>query len=78
MKVVVSIPAKVLKSVQTHARRTKRSLSSFFADALKEYLARHAPNEITAAMNKVCSEIGETSDPFVSAAASITLERSER
>jgi predicted transcriptional regulator len=50
------------------ARRTKRSRSRLYGDALKEYLARHAPDEVTEAMNRACAELGEAKDPFVSAA----------
>jgi len=48
-----------------------------FSDALREYLARHAPEKVTEAMNKACTEIGEVQDPFVSSAARRALERSE-
>ena len=59
------------------ARRTKRSRSRLFSDALKEYLERHTPDEITEAMNKVCAELGETRDGFLASAARRTLKRSE-
>jgi metal-responsive CopG/Arc/MetJ family transcriptional regulator len=77
MKTAVSIPDEIFEGAERLARRTKRSRSRLFSDALMEYLARHSPDKITEAMNKVCDEIGETSDPFVSAAAARTLERSE-
>jgi metal-responsive CopG/Arc/MetJ family transcriptional regulator len=77
MKTAVSIPDDIFEGAERLARRTKRSRSRLFSDALKEYLARHSPDKITEAMNKVCDEIGETSDPFVSAAANRTLEQSE-
>jgi hypothetical protein len=40
-----------------------------FTDALREYLARHAPEKITEAMDHALAEIGEAKDAFVSAAA---------
>jgi len=40
-------------------------------------LARHGPDEVTAAMNAVVDEVGEESDRFVGAAARRTLERVE-
>jgi hypothetical protein len=46
-------------------------------DALKEYLARHTPNNVTDAMDKACAELGQTKDALVSAAARRILERSE-
>jgi hypothetical protein len=45
-----------------------------YADALAEYLRRHGPEEVTAAMNEVMDRLGESHvDPFVAAAARRTL-----
>jgi metal-responsive CopG/Arc/MetJ family transcriptional regulator len=77
MKRVVSIPDEVFEGAERLARRTKRSRSRLFSDALKEYLARHSPDKVTEAMNKACSEIGAVEDPFVSSAAHRVLERAE-
>ena len=38
---------------------------------------RRAPEEVTEAMNRVCGEVGDSKDPFVSTAARRILERSE-
>jgi antitoxin MazE6 len=77
MKTAVSIPDDVFDAAQRLARRTKRSRSRVFSDALREYLARHSPDEITDAMNRACAEIGDTRDPFIAEAARRILERSE-
>jgi metal-responsive CopG/Arc/MetJ family transcriptional regulator len=77
MKTAISIPDEVYQGAERLARRTKKSRSRLYGDALKEYLARHAPDEVTEAMNRACAEAGETKDPFVSAAAHRILERSE-
>jgi metal-responsive CopG/Arc/MetJ family transcriptional regulator len=77
MKTAVSIPDDVFEGAQRLARRTKRSRSRVFSDALREYLARHSPEEVTEAMNRACSEIGELEDPFVASATRRILERSE-
>jgi metal-responsive CopG/Arc/MetJ family transcriptional regulator len=77
MKTAVSIPDDIFKDAERLARRTKRSRSRLFSDALREYLARHSPDQVTEAMNKACDEIGEMQDPFVSAAAGRILEQSE-
>lgn len=55
----------------------KKSRSQLYADAIAEYLARHAPDEVTEAMNKVLDHVQEPRDPFVSEAARRILERSE-
>lgn len=77
MKTAISIPDEVFEGAERLARRTKRSRSRLFSDALKEYLARHTPDRVTEAMNKALEGIGETSDPFVSAGARRVLERGE-
>ena len=77
MKTAVSIPDDVFEGAERLARRTRKSRSHFFSDALREYVARHAPEEVTEAMDRVCDELGDATDPFVSAAARRVLERSE-
>jgi metal-responsive CopG/Arc/MetJ family transcriptional regulator len=77
MKTAVSIPDEVFEDAERLARRTKKSRSQLFSDALKEYVARHAPDDITEAMNRVCDELGSSKDEFVSAAAARILERVE-
>jgi metal-responsive CopG/Arc/MetJ family transcriptional regulator len=78
MKTAVSIPDEIFRSAERLARRTKRSRSRLFSDALREYLIRHSPDEITEAVNRVCEDLGDTGqDPFVSAAARRILENTE-
>lgn len=77
MKTAVSIPDEVFEGAERLARRTKKSRSRLFSEALKEYLARHSPDEVTEAMNKVCAEIADAKDAFVSAAARRVLVKSE-
>ncbi len=48
-----------------------------FSDEVREYVARHGQEEITDAMDKVCAELGQPTDEFVSAASRRSLERSE-
>jgi len=76
MKTAVSIPDNVFEEAERLARRTKRSRSQLFSDALKEYVARHAPEEVTDAMDRVCAELGEPTDEFVSSAVRRVLEQS--
>lgn len=55
----------------------KKSRSQLYADALSEYIARHAPDEVTEAMNRVVDQLSEPTDAFVSAAGRQVLERGE-
>jgi antitoxin MazE6 len=77
MKTAVSIPDEVFAKADRLARRSKRSRSELFSAALSEYLARHAPDEVTEAMDRVCAAIGEHADEFVAVAGRRVLERSE-
>jgi metal-responsive CopG/Arc/MetJ family transcriptional regulator len=77
MKVVISIQRDVFESAERFARRIRKSRSQLFSDALREYLARHTAEEITAAMNRVSAERGDPADDFAAAAASRILERAE-
>jgi metal-responsive CopG/Arc/MetJ family transcriptional regulator len=77
MKTAISIPDDIFRGAERLARRTKKSRSQLFSDAVKEYVARHDPDEVTEAMNRVCDEVGDTSDPFVSLAARRLLEQVE-
>ncbi len=77
MKTAVSIPDEVFEGAERLARRTGKSRSRLFSDALREYVARHTAEEVTEAMNRVCAELGKTADPFVTGAATRILEQSE-
>lgn len=77
MKTAVSVPDEVFRAAERHARRTRKSRSQLYAEALSEYLAHHGPDEVTDAMNSVVDRLKEPTDQFVSAAARRVLERSE-
>jgi metal-responsive CopG/Arc/MetJ family transcriptional regulator len=77
MKTDVSIPDDVFEGAERLARRTNRSRSRLFSDALREYLERHTPDKVTEAMNRALSQIGEEEDLFASSAAQTLLERTE-
>ncbi len=77
MKTAVSIPDEVFEKVERLARRARKSRSEVFSAALREYVARHAPDEVTDAINDVCDRIGEHDDAFVRSAARRVLEKVE-
>ena len=77
MKTAVSLPDEVFRAAERHARRSKKSRSQLYSDALSEYLARHAPEEVTAAMNSVVEKLGTSRDAFVSSAALRILDHTE-
>jgi metal-responsive CopG/Arc/MetJ family transcriptional regulator len=78
MKTAVSLPDRVFRDAERHARLTRKSRSQLYADALAEYLAHHAPDAVTEDMNTAMDELGaSSSDPFVRHAARRVLERTE-
>jgi len=77
MKTAVSIPDDVFEKVERLARRAKRSRSEVFSAALREYIARHAPDEVTETINHACDEIGDRRDEFVAVAARRILKKTE-
>lgn len=77
MKIAVSIPDEVFERAEAWARRTGKSRSEVYARALREYVGRHAPDEVTEAMDRVCEAVGNEVDTFATHAARRTLRRSE-
>lgn len=77
MKTAVSIPDEVFEKVERLARRVRRSRSDVFSAALREYVARHAPDEVTEAMDRVCGQLGTQGDAFVAFAGRRVLENTE-
>ena len=77
MKTAISVPDDVFEEAERLVRQTKRSRSELYTLALTEYLARHAPDRITEAMDRVVSEVGEEIDEFVAEASRRVLSRVE-
>ncbi len=75
MKTAVSVPDDLFARADRLASRERRSRSDVYSAALREYLARHAPDEVTAGLDAALAAIDEhAADGFVSAAARRTLE----
>jgi metal-responsive CopG/Arc/MetJ family transcriptional regulator len=78
MKTAVSLPDDLFHAAERHAKRQRKSRSQLYAEALAEYLARHAPEEVTEAMNRVVERAGVPGpEPFLAAAARRVFERTE-
>jgi len=78
MKTAISLPDELFRAAERQAKRTRKTRSQLYAEALAEYLARHAPDEVTEAMNRVVERVGELGpDPFLTAAARRVFERTE-
>jgi metal-responsive CopG/Arc/MetJ family transcriptional regulator len=77
MKTAVSIPDDVFNRAERFARQARRSRSEVFSAALKEYIERHAPDEVTEAMNRVCGQLKDRPDGFSKSAARRVFEQTE-
>ena len=78
MKTAISIPDDLFRAAERHAKRAQKSRSQLYVDALSEYLARHAPDEVTQAMDSVMERLDEPQpDPMLVAAARRVFERTE-
>ena len=74
MKTAISIPDKIYRHAERLSRRLKKSRSQVYTEAVTEYIARHDPEAVTDAMNRVCDATDTRPDPAMSAAARRTLE----
>jgi predicted transcriptional regulator len=78
MKTAVSLPDDLFHAGERQAKRAAKSRSQLYTEALAEYLARHAPDEVTEAMNDVVDRFGGSCvEPFLTAAARRVLEHTE-
>jgi metal-responsive CopG/Arc/MetJ family transcriptional regulator len=74
MKTAISIPDKIFHDAERLSRRLKKSRSQIYAEAVTEYIARHDPEAVTEAMNRVCEQMSDYPDPAISGAARRILE----
>lgn len=77
MKTAISIPDKVFRDAERLSRRLKKSRSQIYTEAVTEYVARHDPEAVTEAMNRVCEAIDTRPEAAISAAARRRLEAIE-
>lgn len=77
MKTAISIPDEIYREAERFSRRLKKSRSQVYTEAVTEYLARHDPEAVTDAMNRVCDAVDTRPDPALSATARRMLESVE-
>lgn len=65
MKTAVSIPDAVFRAAEALARRLRKSRSRLYAEAVAEYLDRHAPEAITAQIDAALEAHGDPTMPGV-------------
>ena len=77
MKIAVSVPDEIFEDAERLARRMKRSRSEVYSRALAEYVARHAPDRVTEAIDRALTEIAEPPGPFLRVVSRRVLKRSD-
>ena len=77
MKLAVSIPDEIFAEAEAFAKGTQTSRSRLYSIALAEYMARHAPDLITDAMDNVIAAVGEEEPAFRRRASRRVLENTE-
>ena len=78
MKTAISVPDDLFAKVDRLAKRSRRSRSEVYSAALREYVARHAPDEVTVGLDAVLAELGQPdAGDLTNTAARRTLESSE-
>jgi predicted transcriptional regulator len=78
MKTAISIPDDVFQEADRLAAESGQSRSQLYSRAVREYIARHSAERITAALDKVYSEPEDESElEFLRKAARETLGRQE-
>ena len=75
MKTAISIPDEVFEDAERLAERLRTSRSRLYSQALREFVARHSPDEITESMNRVVAEVGAEADDFRRTAARRVLAK---
>lgn len=77
MKTVLSIPDDVFDEAERLAAELRISRSELYSRALREYVARHASDRVTDAMNRVVQAVGIEVDELSRRAAQRVLEKVE-
>lgn len=77
MKTAVSIPDELFSRAEQLARKTGKSRSRLYQEALSEYLLRRDTGAVTQAMDEALVDIDPQPDPWTIEAGRQTLERSE-
>ena len=77
MKTTISIPDPVFEEEERLVTELQTSRSQLDRRALQEFVARHSPERLTEAMNRVIDEVGGEVDEFSRRAARRVLEQVE-
>lgn len=77
MKTAISLPDDLFRRADRLAERMSVSRSELYRRAVEEYLTRHAPDELTAAVDAVVADLTQEGHEFRAEAARRRLQASE-
>jgi predicted transcriptional regulator len=77
MKTAISLPDDVFTQADRLAKRLGKSRSQVYREAVTEFIARHDPEAVTDAMNRVAEQVDPRPDSFSATAARRVLSRTE-
>ena len=77
MKTAISIPDDLFRQADELARRSGKSRSQLYREALAEYLRRRDPQAVTSALDALAASLGAGADQWVAATSRQVLERIE-
>jgi metal-responsive CopG/Arc/MetJ family transcriptional regulator len=77
MKTAISLPKDVFEKAERLAKRARKSRSQLYCEALREYVVRHSPDEVTEALDLAIEKNGQPEERFVTLASAQTLGRVE-
>jgi len=77
MKTTISLPDAVFRDAERLAKRLEMSRSRLYSEAVAEYVARHEPEAVTEALDRLATKLDTRPHELTSAAARRLLERSE-
>ena len=69
MTIAVSVPDEVFEEVERLAPASAAVSERVYGAALREYVARHVPDEAIEAMDRVCAAVNDEPDDFVTEAS---------
>ena len=75
MKTAISVPDDVFVDAERLAKRMKTSRSEIYSRAMREFVARHADDRVTEALDDVIAGTEEARDEFASESARRSLKR---
>ena len=77
MKTAISLPDEVYRDAERLAKRLRKSRSRLYMEAVSEYVARHEPQAVTEALDRLVGQGDLRPEPLARVAAHRLLERTE-